>query len=393
MSPDGGMGGITGLPTSCLSPCHGFSGIVEQWKTSTHYAVFILTIGTEEVDSWTGPNTCGNCHATDGLAGRAAGSVGTAGGATVSNVTSGHLGYRSASGAYAESTYTGNSKTAQVACLTCHSITDATDPHRTGMPYDAASGVFAQRARTGATDQVYIEKSPDTSGVTGTAIGALGSSNTCVWCHRSRKDPTNYILASQTLTSPNWGPHEGPQADLYSGQGGYHFSGQSYGTSTHQLRTQCVDCHMPPVMGNSKAPNHSFYAQLDSCTATCHAGATTFDISGGQTQIAATLTDLKKALNAAGYLTRSTAAPYAALSGAQLTDANYELDKTRPGGGIDGGPSVLTADKAGALYDYLLVARDHSLGIHNPKYTKQLLFDAYFAIAGEAPPTLPIRPQ
>src|SRR5262245_20893270 len=34
-------GGPIGLPTSCLSPCHGFNGIVEQWKTSTHYSAFI----------------------------------------------------------------------------------------------------------------------------------------------------------------------------------------------------------------------------------------------------------------------------------------------------------------------------------------------------------------
>src|SRR5689334_17998721 len=33
-----GDGGFVegGLRSSCLSPCHGFSGIVEQWKTSTH---------------------------------------------------------------------------------------------------------------------------------------------------------------------------------------------------------------------------------------------------------------------------------------------------------------------------------------------------------------------
>src|SRR5687767_13930806 len=26
-----------GLTTSCLGPCHGFTGIVEQWKTSRHF--------------------------------------------------------------------------------------------------------------------------------------------------------------------------------------------------------------------------------------------------------------------------------------------------------------------------------------------------------------------
>ena len=65
-----------GLPTSCLSPCHGFGGIVEQWKTSTHYAAFVANLDGEEIPTWTGPSACGNCHAQDALTGRVAGSVG-----------------------------------------------------------------------------------------------------------------------------------------------------------------------------------------------------------------------------------------------------------------------------------------------------------------------------
>ena len=49
-----GMPQEGGLTTGCLSPCHGFTGIVEQWKTSTHYATYIANLGGEEVASWTG---------------------------------------------------------------------------------------------------------------------------------------------------------------------------------------------------------------------------------------------------------------------------------------------------------------------------------------------------
>lgn len=46
-APGGGVDG--GLPTGCLTPCHGFNGIVEQWKTSTHYATFVANLGGAEV--------------------------------------------------------------------------------------------------------------------------------------------------------------------------------------------------------------------------------------------------------------------------------------------------------------------------------------------------------
>jgi hypothetical protein len=96
--------------------------------------------------------------------------------------------------------------------------------------------------------------------------------------------------------------------------------------------------------------------------------------------------ELQKALNNAGYLTRSSAAPYQPLSGNQLTDGEFDLDKVRPGGGPDGGTIHLTTDQAGALYDYLILARDKSLGAHNPKYTTQIMYDALFATTGMTPP-------
>jgi len=385
--PDGGM--AAGLPTSCLSPCHGFNGMVEQWKTSTHYSTFISNLGGEEVGTWTGPASCGNCHAQDALELRVAGTLGTLAGGVVTNPAHGELGYRNPSnGALAESTYAGNSKVAQVGCVTCHSVTEATDPHRTGLPYVAGS--FPLRVPSGASDPARIEKSPDTSGVIGTQAG-VGTSNTCIWCHRSRKDVTNYIGPQNSITSAHWGPHEGPQADVFSGAGGYHFAGRAYGASTHQQALGCVDCHMPQVAANSRSANHSFDPQLSACTS-CHIGATSFDINGGRSQVRSSIAELQKALNNAGYLSRSVAAPYQPLSADELADGYFELDETRPGGGPDGGTLRLTADQAGALYNYLIVVRDKSSGAHNPKYTRQLIFDAYFAITG-LPPTTLVRPQ
>ena len=108
-------------------------------------------------------------------------------------------------------------------------------------------------------------------------------------------------------------------------------------------------------------------------------------------KIKAALFELQKALNDAGYLTRGTVAPYPPLQPSELTDAHFELDKTRPGGGPDGGILHLTPDQAGAVYNYIIVARGGALGVHNPKYTKQLIFDSYVAIKG-LPPTTLVRP-
>jgi hypothetical protein len=224
-------------------------------------------------------------------------------------------------------------------------------------------------------------------------VGKLGPANTCAWCHRSRKDVTNYVAADNVLTSPNWGPHEGPQTDVFSGAGGYHYANQAYGTSTHSTKLACNDCHMPNATNNGMSPNHSFYAQLGACTATCHAGATNFDVGGGQATVRAGIAELEKALNDAGYLTRGTAAPYPPMSPSELADGHPETDKTRPGGGPDGGTQHLTADQAGAVYNFLIVARGGAKGVHNPKYVKQLIFDSFVAIKGTAPASISVRPQ
>ena len=62
-----------------------------------------------------------------------------------------------------------------------------------------------------------------------------------------------------------------------------------------------------------------------------------------------------------------------------------------PGGALDGG--LLTQDQAGALYNYILVARGGAYGVHNPKYIAQLLYDSYFALTGLPLAAFPARPE
>lgn len=382
MQGPAGAGTDGGLATSCLSPCHGFNGIVEQWKTSVHFATYVSNLGGTEVDSWTGAQACGNCHAADALTGRVAGNVNApgVGDAGVLNLKNGTLLYRTAAASTgaSEVTYAGSVKVAAVNCTTCHEVSPANDPHRTGAP-TYVSGSFPNRVPVGANDEAFIAKSPDTTAVTGQSAGKRGASNTCIWCHRSRKDVTNYVMASNNI-SQYWGPHEGPQADIFTAKGGYHYASKTYGTATHEQKLTCVDCHMPDNAGNGNFPDHSFYPQLAVCTK-CHALAKNFDVGGAMTAFAGKTTvtpaftsymgQLQSLLNTAGVLTRSD--PSGGLTAAELGDGNWALDQGRSKPGV-------SADVAGALYNYMLLARGSAESVHNPTYSKQLVYDSIVAL-------------
>jgi hypothetical protein len=376
--------------TSCLSPCHGFNGVVAQFQTSVHYTEYLVNVSSATPETeWTAPGAaCGNCHAIDALPQRAAGDVGTTHDGGVVNLETGELQYRDPmTGVLSSATYTGSATVAEVYCTTCHAVTNANDPHRTGLPWTPGSFPLVVSPDGGS---INIEKSPSTAAVTGVNAGSFGPGDTCMWCHRSRVDITNFLTPTgNAITSVFWGPHEGPQADLFTGAGGYQYAGQKYGEATHEQKLSCVDCHMVTVADNVGVPDHSFNPSLTACLS-CHAGATSFDINGFQSQIQSALTETETTLNADGLLTRSTAAPYAPLTTAQLGDGNWSQDLPLPGGTLGG--VLLTQDQAGAVYNYLVVARGGAYGVHNPIYIAQILYDSYQALTGLPLAVLPQRP-
>jgi hypothetical protein len=377
---------IASIPVSCLSPCHGFNGVVAQFQTSVHYTEYLANVAsaTPEAEWTTTGAACGNCHAVDGLQQRVAGNVGTTDGGVVVNLASGELQYRDpATGALSTSNYLGAATVAEVYCTTCHAVTNANDPHKTGIPWTPGSFPLTIAEDGGA---INIERSPSTAAVTGTQAsgpngGNYGPGSTCMWCHRSRVDVTNYLTATNNvITSVHWGPHEGPQADLFTGVGGYQYAGKAYGQATHEQKLSCVDCHMVPMANNSNVPDHSFAPQLSACLG-CHAGATNFNMGGFEVDVQNAMTEMETWLNDAGLLTRASAAPYVALTIAQIGDGNWADDQPVPSVGIDGG--ALTQDQAGAIYNYILVARGGAFGVHNPKYIGEILYDSYMALSGQ----------
>ena len=381
----GGPGADGGFASgACTTPCHTMGGVVDQWRFSNH---------SHPQENEVGTGTCGNCHGIDGIAQRAAGQYGTTADAgAVTNVAQGHLSYRAANGAVSEVSYAGATTIGRIHCTTCHDFNPATDPHVTGSyaPHQAPL-----RVSGGPTDVAYVEASPAGSTEPVGQSLAYGSGNVCVFCHKSRKDVSQYIGASNPI-SGRWGPHNGPQADVYSGVGGYHFAGKVYGGSAHgTLANACVSCHMQPAADNGGVPDHTMKPSLALCK-TCHTqyAGTTFDVQGGQSIVRAGLTELQRELDAAGLLTRSAAAPYAALQPEELADGQFHLDLPRAGSGPGGANQNLAAPKAGALYNYLLVARGKDFGVHNPTYAKQLLWDSITEVKGSAPVSMPGgRPQ
>ncbi len=375
--PDGG-----GFSGACTKPCHTFNGVVDQWRFSNH---------SHPQKNEIGGGSCGNCHALDGIQQRVADKYSVSpdsGPAT--NVPKGHLNYTSASGAVSEIAYGGATAIGRIHCSTCHDFNPATDPHLTGK-YTANQAPL--RVPGGVSDTAFLEKSPD-GGATGQTV-SYKAGNLCVFCHKSRKDVTSYITASNLLSSVNWGPHQGPQVDVYSGKGGYHFAGQVYTSSAHgSVANGCVSCHMGPVAGNENVPDHTMKPAVAFCK-TCHTQytGTDFNVQGGRTLVRNAIAELEAALNDANLLTRSAGAPYAPLTDSELADGQFHLDKVRPKSGDGGADQIADALTAGAVYNYLLVARGKDLGVHNPTYTKQLLWDSIRQIKGANPTTLPSRPQ
>lgn len=362
------------LTASCLQPCHSFSGVVDQWKTSRHYQTYLANAATEEVESWTGPKSCGNCHAIDGVEQRLAGNITYTGTTGPVALLQGQLNYKnSTNNAIAEFSYNGQATVALVHCSTCHDTSPENDPHLTGAVWEPGS--FPLRVPSGSSDQAVIERSSALGTSDATDAGLYRTGNACMWCHKSRKDVTNYVLEPTSITSTSWGPHNGPHTDIYTAKGGYHYASKTYGTAAHaNFQKGCVQCHMPAIPTNLGVANHSFYPQRATCNG-CHgASPPSFDIGGAQSEVKDRLQRLRVALNTLGLLTRDGTNT---LSSTELTDQEWASDDARKQ------TAGVAKNTAGALYNYFLVARGSAFGVHNPKYTNQLLYDSIEAVAGD----------
>ncbi len=72
-----------------------------------------------------------------------------------------------------------------------------------------------------------------------------GSGKLCMNCHKSRRDGVEYTNDYLSNLSSHYGPHHGPQADVYLGENFPTF-GATLGKTNHSalLENACASCHM-----------------------------------------------------------------------------------------------------------------------------------------------------
>ncbi len=272
-------------------------------------------------------------------------------------------------------------------CARCHTVGGFVDyaSGNTLQPSYAAMPLSCQGCHNphDATNPYQIRKITADPLMNGYSISEGGAGQLCMNCHRSRSNANTTVAGGW---KPYFGPHEGPQTDVFFGQDGYQFGDSSIaGLNTHtQVTDACVTCHMASSTTDPKATNllggHTWKMSgpdsagvvtdnTEACQS-CHGPITDFDqipapydyagianggpIPGVQTEVKALLAKL------------ATKIPDSVLA--------------KPSSPTVG--KNLTKDQLGALWDYLLISKDGSMGIHNAKYTFALLTRAIGTFTG-----------
>ncbi len=200
-----------------------------------------------------------------------------------------------------------------------------------------------------------------------------GAGNLCANCHHSRMSAASIATPTDSISS-RWGPHHGPQGDLFEGANGYQYSNPTvaYESSPHRtlFTDGCIDCHKgnPLTHDGYKIGGHSFN-MVDEATGSdlsagcarasdCHPSAKSYNfkakadydgdgtISGVQTEFLGLLDTLKTLLIADGYLDSASSLP-----------TNKRV----------------ATGAAGAVYNFLMLEDDRSEGVHNFKYEVALI--------------------
>ena len=215
-----------------------------------------------------------------------------------------------------------------------------------------------------------------------------GMGNICMTCHQSRSNVATKVTnqAPYYGFSDRFGPHHGPQTDMFFGQNAYDFGNSAIdGLMTHSAATDaCVTCHMANI-GPSSQPSHQ-WSMTDTTGGTphdlvtacrnCHgSNINSFDdikassdwdgngvIEGAQTEIEGLMSQLQAKLPADS---KNPSVPVSMLYDSLL---------------VKGQPNVIKG-----LYTYWFVSEDKSMGVHNAKYTVAILQAALRTLGSVVP--------
>jgi hypothetical protein len=312
---------VTATDLSCAE-CHNDTNIIDgkatTWASSVH--------GSGTTTAYAGGNpTCTGCHSGNGFSAAIAAGVDNA-----------------------AAQDSADPNPSRVDCRACHNI------HATYTSDDWALKTV-DPVKLVALDATYD--------------GGMG--NLCANCHQQRTAFPEATDGNVSVSSTHWGGHHGPEAALLLGVGG---AGGVEGTpSTHYqtVENTCVTCHL-----GGDAAVHTFTPNVATCQ-TCHADATSLDVNGAQTEIKDKLDQVEKALIAKGLLAEVKNDGLVELVPGFVKD-EYELTTI----GVEIVPVVgeYPEAQAAALWNYLFVKEDKSLGVHNPPFANALLDAALEAL-------------
>jgi hypothetical protein len=220
--------------------------------------------------------------------------------------------------------------------------------------------------------------------------------NVCARCHQPPPGDWEALQGETVVIAhPYWGPHHGPVAALLGGTGGYEYDGVTYASSAgHQGAEQgCVTCHMATPYGD-QAGGHTMNIayeddgeielNLEGCgTGTCHGGLPT----GADEDALLEALELAQAVIWDDFQTNPEAEGYGEVDAAD-SGLLPDLKELLVGIGIMdetdhsvGNTSISwTPEVAGALWDYLFVLEDWSVGFHNFDYAEDLLESSIAAV-------------
>jgi hypothetical protein len=263
--------------------------------------------------------SCTSCHTSDGYADFAQNGVSGAGGS--------------------HPVYPG---TQTITCNTCHNT-------HTSFDFESDGFDFALRiidpVMLVADNSVTIDYGPDNK-----------TSHTCATCHQPRSTFDGSLKDDGTYgVNSRFGPHYGAQSTLLEGIQGAELAGYEYrstnGSAAHRAGSSCTQCHMGESTGNNDGL-HTKKPTETTCL-NCHTdGSPSADF-------------LKE--------------DFDTLENLLLAEGILKLEE-------DGEISIVSGDydliPAAALWNYKMIYYDHSHGVHNPKYAKDLIRNSIDALNG-----------
>lgn len=183
-----------------------------------------------------------------------------------------------------------------------------------------------------------------------------GKGNLCANCHQPRHTidaaDSNGMI---TVDSTHWGPHHGPQSAMLLGKGGAGVAGNK-GAHAVLVNDTCVTCHIGENF------SHTFEPVEESCES-CHDEDLDDDLDALQSEVEDKIEQLRDLLLAQGLLAAETEYEISDDGIIEEVIVGYEP--------VEG---IYPAAQASALWNYIFIAvEDGSLGVHNPRYTKDLL--------------------